>query len=89
MPGLFGLGGTATVVALLAVVALGVVAVVLSPPARRAATAGIGAVGRWPGLIRAELRGAAPLQRDPVGDTTPDITPVTRGLPIVQRPDRG
>lgn len=88
MPGLFGLGGTATA-ALLAVVVLGAVVVLVSPPARRAWTAGAAAVGRWPGLIRAELRGAAPLQQDPVADTTPDIPPVTRGLPITERPDRG
>ncbi|MET0189162.1 MAG: hypothetical protein ABW212_09205 [Pseudonocardia sediminis] len=87
MPGLFGLDGTSTVV-LLAVVVLVVVAA-LSRPGRRAAAAGIAAVGRWPGLIRSELRGAAPLERDAVTDTTPDIPPVTRGLPIVERPDRG
>lgn len=87
MRGLIGLDGTATVV-LLAVVVLVAVAV-LSPPGRRAWTAGLAAVGRWPGHIRSELRGAAPLERDPVSDTTPDIPPVTRGLPITERPDRG
>lgn len=85
MPGLFGLDGTSTVV-LSAVVAL-VALAVLSRPGRRAGAAGIAAVGRWPGLIRSELRGAAPLERDTVTDTTPDIPPVTRGLPIVERPD--
>lgn len=91
MPGLFGLG-TAATVGLLGVVVLAVLAVA-SPPGRRAAAAGLGAVGRWPALIRAELRGAAPLQRDQAEelgeDTTPDIPPVTRGLPTAERPGPG
>lgn len=86
MPGLFGPDGTSTVV-LMAVLVL-VAAVALSRSARRAGAAGMAAVGRWPGLIRSELRGAAPLERDTVADTTPDIPPVTRGLPVVERPDR-
>ena len=86
MPGLFGLDGTSTVV-LSAVVAL-VALAVLSRPGRRAGAAGIAAVGRWPGLIRSELRGAAPRERAPgtVTDTTPAIPPVTRGRPSVARP---
>lgn len=112
MTGLFGLGAVGTVVLLGAVVLL--IAAVASPPGRRATAAGFGAVGRWPALIRSELRGAAPLQRDPSEDadngadtadgaegaggagaaddatsrTRPDIPPVTRGLPVVDRPDR-
>jgi hypothetical protein len=51
-------------------------------------------------MIRAEMRGAAPLAvdggieaperdaRPAVGETTPDIPVVTRGLPVVERPDR-
>lgn len=104
MTGLFGLGAVGTVVLIGAAVLL--VAAVASPPGRRAAAAGFGAVGRWPALIRSELRGAAPLQRDPAeggadaadaadtadtdhatSRTMPDIPPVTRGLPVVDRPD--
>lgn len=84
MPGLFGLGGTATAV-LLAVAVPGAVVALVSPPARRAWTAGIAAVGRWPGLIRAELPGRRAAAAGPVGETTPDIPPVTRGLPIIER----
>lgn len=96
MPGLFGMGGPATVA--LAVVALLVVLVLARPAGRGAVTALAGQVARWPGMIRAELRGAAPLgvdggadgadARPSAGDTTPDIPVVTRGLPVVERPDR-
>ena len=87
MPGLFGLDGTSTVV-LSAVVAL-VALAVLSRPGRGAGGGGIAAVGGGRGRIRAARRGAPPLERDTVTvtDTTPDIPPVTRGLPIVERPD--
>lgn len=100
MPGLFGMGGPAT--AALAVVALSVVVVVARPAGRDAVAALAGQVARWPGMIRAELRGAAPLgvedtvdgavdgagAQPSTGDTTPDIPVVTRGLPLVERPDR-
>jgi hypothetical protein len=85
------------------VVAALLVVLVLARPAGRGALAALaGQVARWPGMIRAEMRGAAPLGVDgsdgPVdgtdprrrpGDTTPDIPVVTRGFPVVQRPDRG
>lgn len=100
MPGLFGMGGPATVS--LAVVVLLVVVVLATSAGRDAVTALAGQVARWPGMIRAELHGAAPLGVDVVaddgtscararpsaGDTTPDIPVVTRGLPAVERPDR-
>ena len=88
-----GTGG----VVLLAVALLLVAVVLISPAGRRAASAAIGSVGRWPGLIRSELRGHAPLddsvRRD---DTTPEIPavreeeppPRTRAFPQVERPDR-
>lgn len=102
MPGLFGMGGPTTVT--VSVVALLVVLVLARPSGRTAVTALAGQVARWPGLIRAELRGAAPLRVDgadgtdagpSTGDTTPDIPVVTRdipamtrGFPVVERPDR-
>ncbi|MFP5068455.1 hypothetical protein ACLFMI_02145 [Pseudonocardia nantongensis] len=86
-----GSGGVVT----LAVVLLVAVVALLSPAGRRVATSALGSVGRWPALIRAELRGKAPLSDDPRGDTTPDIPvvadeslPPTRGLPQVGRPRR-
>lgn len=80
-----GSGGVVT----LAVVLLAVAVVLVSPAGRRGAAAALGSVGRWPALIRAELRGNAPLSADEHrGDTTPDIPvvadeplPPTRGLP--------
>lgn len=82
---------TASGVLTLAVVLVVVVVALVSPAGRRAATTALGSVGRWPALIRAELRGNAPLSADdPRGDTTPDIPavgdeplPPTRGLPQV------
>ena len=44
-----------------AVALLVVVAALASPAGRRAAVAALGSVGRWPALIRAEMRGDAPL----------------------------
>lgn len=96
MPGLFGMGGPATVA--LAVVVL-LVALVLALPAGRGAVRALACqIARWPGMIRAELRGAAPLgvdggvdagrPRPSTGDTTPDIPVVTRSFPVVERPDR-
>ncbi|TCK26598.1 hypothetical protein [Pseudonocardia endophytica] len=112
MPGLFGMGVPATVA--MTVVALLVVLVVALPAGRDAVAVIAGQMARWPGRIRAELRGAAPLGVDGVGpgadtevldavgapgagvrpvrrnvgETTPDIPVVTRGLPVVERPDR-
>jgi hypothetical protein len=98
VPGLFGMGMPATVA--MAVVALLVVLVVALPAGRGAVAVIAGHVVRWPGMIRAEMRGAAPLAvdggieaperdaRPAVGETTPDIPVVTRGLPVVERPDR-
>ena len=95
MPGLFGMGGPATI-ALAAVALFGVVVLAL-PSGRGAVAAFAGQVARWPGMVRAELRGAAPLgvdvgvddleARSSTGDTTPDIPVVTKGLPVVERPD--
>lgn len=100
MPGLFGMGGPATVTV---VVAALLVMLVLALPAGRGAVVALAVqVARWPGMIRAEMRGAAPLgvdggtdgrvdvpgARRSTGDTTPDIPAVTRGLPVVERPDR-
>ncbi|WP_224389292.1 hypothetical protein [Pseudonocardia sp. ICBG1293] len=74
-------------------VALLVVAVLVSPAGRRAAVAALGSVGRWPALIRAEMRGDAPLsggRADPVDpadaddrrfDTTPEL-PAVRAEPL-------
>ncbi|MBC3190105.1 hypothetical protein H7X46_03390 [Pseudonocardia sp. C8] len=81
---------------LLAVSALLVVAALVSPPGRRAAAAAIGSVGRWPALIRSELRGDAPLDdRGHRDDTTPELPAVrdepprpTRVFPQVELPDR-
>jgi hypothetical protein len=83
----------------LAVALLLIVVALLSPPGRRATRAVLSSVGRWPGLIRSELRGDAPL--DPADraerrdDTTPDIPPVpdrplpsTRAFPQVGRRER-
>ncbi|OLL84206.1 MULTISPECIES: hypothetical protein [unclassified Pseudonocardia] len=88
--------GTGGVTAL-AVALLLVVVALLSPPGRRAAHAVFSSVGRWPGLIRSELRGDAPLeageQADRRDDTTPDIPavraepPATRTFPQVGRPE--
>ncbi|ANY06056.1 hypothetical protein [Pseudonocardia sp. HH130630-07] len=93
--------GSGVVLLLVVLLAAGVL---LSPPGRRM----VGAVGRsvwrWPGLIRSELRGDAPLDAaTPDGgetpqdrhDTTPEIPvvrdeplPQTRGLPQLGRPTR-
>ena len=64
-------------VAVVAVVLL-VVAVLASRAGRRAAVAALGSVGRWPALIRAEMRGDAPLsdgRADTADDRRFDITP--------------
>ena len=86
-----GTGG----VVFLAVALLLVVVALLSPAGRRATVAALGSVVRWPGLIRSELRGDAPLgdggRRD---DTTPEMPavrddpPPTRAFPQVGRPER-
>lgn len=93
MPGLFAMGGPATVAVVVA--ALLVVLVIALPSGRGAVVALVRQAALWPGLIRAELRGAAPLRvdgaepgRPSMGDTTPDIPAITRGLPVVDRPDR-
>lgn len=87
-----GHGGVVLTVALLLVVVA-----LVSPPGRRAAQAAIGSVGRWPGLIRSELRGDAPLDADErrLDSTTPEIPvvddpplPPTRSLPQVGRRER-
>lgn len=86
-----GTGG----VVLLAVALLLVVAALASPPGRRAAAAALGSVGRWPRLIRSELRGDAPLdageldagQRrdDTPPEPAPDAAPATRpDIPAVR-----
>lgn len=89
MPGLFGLQGPAIVA--LAVVVVVVVVVLAVPAGRRALGALAAQVARWPRMIRAEMRGAAPLRvdggeqadapaagapRTSTGDTTPDIPAV-------------
>lgn len=78
----------------LTLVLIAVAAVAVSPAGRRAASAAMGSVGRWPALIRSELRGNAPLSADERrSDTTPDIPavpdeplPPTRGFPRVGGP---
>ncbi|MEU9820372.1 hypothetical protein [Pseudonocardia alni] len=77
-------------VAVVAVVLL-VVAVLASRAGRRAAVAALGSVGRWPALIRAEMRGDAPLSDgradtaatadDRRFDTTPEM-PAVRAEPL-------
>ncbi len=75
-------------------VALLVVAALVSPAGRRAAVAALGSVGRWPALIRAEMRGDAPLSDgradtpetadtadDRRFDTTPEM-PAVRAEPL-------
>lgn len=87
------------VVVTLAVVLVAVVAVLVSPAGRRTTASALGSVGRWPALIRAELRGNGPLSaEDRRADTTPDIPvvvvgvdeplPPTRGFPQVGHPGR-
>lgn len=86
------------VVVTLAVVVAAVVAVLASPAGRRATAAALGSVGRWPALIRAELRGNGPLTAEERrAETTPDIPvvvaadeplPPTRGFPQVGHPRR-
>lgn len=87
-----GPGGVVVAVALVVVVA-----VLVSPAGRRAAVAALGSVGRWPALIRAEMRGDAPLadgRADTVDivdsldtvddrhdDTTPEM-PAVRAEPL-------
>jgi hypothetical protein len=77
----FAPGPSGVVVAVALVV---VVAVLVSPAGRRAAVAALGSVGRWPALIRAEMRGDAPLadgradtvdSLDTVDDRHDDTTP--------------
>lgn len=81
-----GTGG----VVLLAVALLLVVAALASPAGRRAAAAALGSVGRWPRLIRSELRGDAPLDAGERRDDTPpepapDAAPATRpDIPAVR-----
>ncbi|MBN9791132.1 MULTISPECIES: hypothetical protein [unclassified Pseudonocardia] len=83
-------------------VALLVVAALVSPAGRRAAVAALGSVGRWPALIRAEMRGDAPLSDgradtadDRRFDTTPEMPavraeplPPTSTFPQVRHPGR-
>ncbi|MEJ8280425.1 hypothetical protein [Pseudonocardia spirodelae] len=93
--------GHGGVVVLAAALLLVVVAVLARPAGRRAAAAALGSVGRWPALIRAEMRGDAPLSSaraaDPVDDrrfdTTPEMPavrdeplPPTSAFPQVGRP---
>lgn len=81
-----GTGG----IVLLAVALLLVVAALASPAARRAGVAALGSVGRWPRLIRSELRGDAPLDAGERRDDTPpepapDVAPATRpDIPAVR-----
>lgn len=84
-------------VVVVAVALLVVVAALASPAGRRAA---LGSVGRWPALIRAEMRGDAPLSDgradtadDRRVDTTPEMPavraeplPPTSTFPQVRRP---
>ncbi|MBP2370905.1 hypothetical protein [Pseudonocardia parietis] len=87
-----GTGG----VVLLAVVLLLAAVVLVSPAGRRAATSVLGSVVRWPGLIRSELRGDAPLgDADRRDETTPEIPvvrdeplPPTRTFPQLRLPER-
>ncbi|WP_226367220.1 hypothetical protein [Pseudonocardia sp. ICBG162] len=83
-------------------VALLVVVALVSPASRRAAVAALGSVGRWPALIRAEMRGDAPLSDgradtadDRRFDTTPEMPavraeplPPTSTFPQVRHPGR-
>ncbi|MER5672173.1 hypothetical protein [Pseudonocardia alni] len=83
-------------------VALLVVVALVSPAGRRAAVAALGSVGRWPALIRAEMRGDAPLSAgradtadDRRFDTTPEMPavraeplPPTSTFPQVRHPGR-
>ncbi|WFG43168.1 hypothetical protein [Pseudonocardia alni] len=85
-----------------AVALLVVVAALVSPAGRRAAVAALGSVGRWPALIRAEMRGDAPLsdaRADTADvrrfDTTPEMPavraeplPPTSTFPQVRHPGR-
>lgn len=85
-----------------AVALLVVVAALVSPAGRRAAVAALGSVGRWPALIRAEMRGDAPLSDaradtadDRRFDTTPEMPavraeplPPTSTFPQVRHPGR-
>jgi hypothetical protein len=87
-------------VVVVAVALLVVVAALASPAGRRAAVAALGSVGRWPALIRAEMRGDAPLSDgradtadDRRFDTTPEMPavraeplPPTSTFPQVRRP---
>ncbi|GAA1864515.1 hypothetical protein GCM10009772_45050 [Pseudonocardia alni subsp. carboxydivorans] len=91
-------------VVVVAVALLVVVAALVSPASRRAAVAALGSVGRWPALIRAEMRGDAPLSDgradadtadDRRFDTTPEIPavraeplPPTSTFPQVRHPGR-
>lgn len=89
-------------VVVVAVALLVVVAVLVSPAGRRAAVAALGSVGRWPALIRAEMRGDAPLSDgradtadDRRFDTTPEMPavraeplPPTSTFPQVRHPGR-
>ncbi|MCM3848534.1 hypothetical protein ND486_20300 [Pseudonocardia sp. DR1-2] len=78
-------------VVVVAVALLVVVAALVSPAGRRAAVAALGSVGRWPALIRAEMRGDAPLSDgradtadtadDRRFDTTPEM-PAVRAEPL-------
>ncbi|WP_224403512.1 hypothetical protein [Pseudonocardia sp. ICBG1034] len=89
-------------VVVVAVALLVVVAALVSPAGRRAAVAALGSVGRWPALIRAEMRGDAPLSDgradaadDRRFDTTPEMPavraeplPPTSTFPQVRHPGR-
>lgn len=89
-------------VVVVAVALLVVVAALVSPAGRRAAVAALGSVGRWPALIRAEIRGDAPLSDgradtadDRRFDTTPEMPavraeplPPTSTFPQVRHPGR-